>query len=91
MRITKKMLNQLIERLNDNLDRPADAYTKDASGQWTANAGHLQLDHNPIYGGYQLQEIVNSSGGVDDRVFGLDWGHRLTNKEMYYFLKGISY
>lgn len=87
-RYSKKLIQAEVNLLNELLDRPTEYHTK-INGVWAANVGHLCLDHNTIYGGYQLQEVSNKLGALDDRAFGLSFGHRLKAAEMYLFLAGV--
>lgn len=81
MKFTAKTLKELVGQLNEKMGRPTTYRDKDRN----ILIGHITLDY---YNGYQLQEITNTGGGVHDRVLGLPWAHRLSAKEMGYFLMG---
>jgi len=59
----KKYLKQSVKRLNERLNRPLTAWTKDVHGRLTGNVGHLFLSHAACYGGYRLTEMHNEGGG----------------------------
>jgi hypothetical protein len=42
--------------------------------------GGYRLDHNSVYGGWKIEQIMNDAGGVDDRVFGY---YRMSNTNFY--------
>ena len=79
----RKDIEKKVIRLNEMLHRPSEYYT-----DGHCNPGHIMVDLSTCYGGYQLNE-VSKGGGVDDRVFGLSWAHRLSAKEMNLFLTGL--
>jgi len=85
-RITKKLLEELTDRLNIQEGRPRSAIAKerDSEGRLVFNDGHITLDFNPHYGGYALREIMESSG---EAFYWPRWT-RISNREMYQFLMG---
>jgi hypothetical protein len=85
MKYTKKHLIALVEKLNIELGNPVYYMDKDKN----ILVDHIHLDHNSFYGGYQLQQTSNENGGVDDRILGLSWGHRLKVNEMGLYLDGL--
>lgn len=87
-RYSKKLIQSQVNQLNKLLGRPTEYHTK-INGEWVTNVRHLFLDHNSIYGGYQLQEVSNAFGAMDDRALGLSFGHRLKAAEMSMFLAGV--
>lgn len=89
MKTSKTQIQVKLTKINQLLGRPTEYMLKQANGGYICQVGYIGLDHNPIYGGYQLNETINTGGGVDDKVFGLPWGHRLAPKEMSYFLDGV--
>ena len=85
MAISKKhMLQRKVERLNRLLGRPDEPYRKGEDGQIYGNKGHILLDHAPIYGGYILREMCESTG---EKNFGIS--RRISAKEMEIHLDGI--
>ena len=60
MRITEKDLNKAVERLNKLTGSPETYMNEDRM----TNIGHFCIDH--AYGGVQLQQVCNCSGGVRD-------------------------
>lgn len=84
MATSKKMLQAKVDRLNVKLGRPMEPYRKGEDGQVMGNAGHIMLDHAPIYGGYCLREMCESTGV---RNFGIS--RRISAKEMEIHLEGI--
>jgi len=59
MRITAKRLEARLAFVNRVLGRPAIIYSGPA-----ANVGHLYLSPSPFGHGYEVLEIVNTSGAV---------------------------
>ena len=85
---TRRLLNQLTERLNKRLDRPQAAWTRQKDKTLKANPGHLFLDHNSAYGGYRLTEMHNEGGGE----CGFNDGGispRMSNPAICAYLRGI--
>ena len=58
-----KQINQLVDRLNVRLNRPATGGGVN-NGKYKSNVGHMYADHASCYGGYRLTEISNIGGGV---------------------------
>lgn len=58
-RITRGRLLHEVDMLNDKTGRPTE-YT--ISGE--TQVGHLHLDYNSTYGGYELREITSPGGSV---------------------------
>ena len=65
MRITKKLLHEMLDSINETTGK-----------KWF-------LDYNTYYG-YKIIEQVNESGAVRDI------SQRMSNNEMYCFLRGIQ-
>lgn len=63
IRITEKILDSKVDELNRLLNRPLTAYTKNRGTGVTANIGNIHVSH--AYGGVELHEIMNESGGVN--------------------------
>lgn len=77
MRITKKTLQPVVDRINRETGSPAEPWTKGEDGRLKANIGnyHLSSDH----GGYALHRMANERGGVSDV---LSTGH-VPARELY--------
>lgn len=60
MRIDEQHLHAILKRLNEITDSPTSYFCKETK---EINIGHYTL--SGAYGGWQLQRIMNSSGGVD--------------------------
>jgi len=82
MRITLKELEGRVKFLNRFTGNPTKRFTK-KDGQYFSNAGHYLISQQ--YGGYELQQICNDGGGVDD-VLGT--GH-IPKKELYYLINAF--
>jgi len=82
MRITLKELEGRVKFLNRFTNNPTERFTK-KDGQYFSNAGHYLISQQ--YGGYELQQICNDGGGVDD-VLGT--GH-IPKKELYYLINAF--
>jgi hypothetical protein len=76
-RITQKMLERLVDRINQITGQPETSYTKDKDGRYRANVGNYHLDY--AYGGVALEQMSTDGGGVHS-VFGC--GH-VTKRELY--------
>lgn len=61
MRYSRKDAERAFERLCALLDKEASVYGRDGA-RWAIGA--WRLDFDGAYGGYQVQEIVNSQGAV---------------------------
>ena len=77
MRITKKQLTFLIDRINLSTGSPQTYWT-----DGKINAGHYHLDN--AYGGWKLVRTVNDGGGETDVVY-----ERLTTGAMYTVLQAF--
>jgi len=64
MRITKKDLDCVVNRINSITSSPATSYTKDNNGNFNANIGNYHL--SGAYGGYALHRMFNEGGGIED-------------------------
>jgi len=87
MRVTKKELEAKVTRLNKILNRPETPYTRNANGTFDGNVGHIKLDHAPIYGGYILREMEESTG---ESTFG-PLSRRVNASEMATYIDGIIF
>jgi len=63
MRVTKKDLQNVLNRINDCLGLPREPHYRDANGNWIVNVGTFTLCNAPVYGGWRL-ERMHKSGGV---------------------------
>ncbi|MCP4612105.1 MAG: hypothetical protein GY845_25690 [Planctomycetes bacterium] len=80
-RITERMLDLLVDRINKITGSPMTTYTKDDKGNYAANACNYHLDW--AYGGVKLARICDDGHGVNDvskQGFGtkrqlFDWMH----------------
>jgi len=87
-RITSKTLDAIANRLNKLTNSPLEPYTRTAEGKLQANIGNFHI--SGAYGGYSLQRMANTSGGVND-VF--NCGHmkaRDLADRMYAYERGIE-
>ena len=75
MRVTKKMLENKVDYLNEITNSPIEYFSDD--GKFTINIGHFCI--SGAYGGYELQRVCNSGGGVRTP---LNTGH-IPKKELY--------
>ncbi len=86
MRVSRKRLKTLKNRVASLQDRPHDVWVRQANGKLKANVGALHLDYVSMYGGWDLVEITNKHGGENS----LFTGHRrLKAYEMETFLLGM--
>jgi hypothetical protein len=93
MRITRKLLQNRVDRLNVVLNRPKTAYTKlefeqpDANGHtynMKANHGHFTLDsHSPGDGWTRYHLAMMLDGGGETNV-----SHGCNAQEMFAYLRG---
>ena len=88
MRITAKTLEARINYLNRLMDRPATPWTKE-NGLPKSNIGNFHLYQ--AYGGYNVHEICNESGGVRTPIsYGCIPGRDLYEK-INSFIDGLEY
>jgi hypothetical protein len=91
MRVTRKMLEARVERLNAVLNRPKAGWTRtqNSNGDWnkmSANRGHFLLETNSPGDGwtrYTLAMIVSEGGGE------INVSHCCTLNEMWAYLCGV--
>ena len=86
-RITVKNLQAVVDRINRELDRPLEPYTKQPDGTYKANLGCYHLDS--AYGGYALHCLDNDSGGVRDTLGG-HMPKATLYEALHAFLCGVS-
>ena len=82
MRITRKVLEQQVANINEDLGFATEAYTKGADGKYRANVGTYVLNHSGIYGGYEITQLCNEGGGCRE-IF---YHGRVSAKEMHHIL-----
>lgn len=86
-RITERDLENVCRRINQTTGNHTEAYTRDASGKYTANIGSYTL--SAAYGGWKLEQIV-SGGGVRTVSSGGYIPKRELYNQMQAFLSGIE-
>jgi hypothetical protein len=86
MTITEKDLKYVLERLNKMTDHVNAPYSKNEDGTWSTNVGSYLI--GAAYGGYQLQQVVNS-GGVQCITVGFITKRELYS-QMHAFIAGID-
>jgi hypothetical protein len=83
MSITIRHLQSKVDMINNLTNAPSEAYTRLEDGSLYANEGHYHISQ--AYGGFMLQKICNSSGGVS-----CPCGHgHVTKKELSHQLNGF--
>ena len=94
MRVTKEMLENKVDQLNNVTDSPRKYYRIDKSPGDIFRCRHINIGHFCIsgaYGGYELQRVCNNGGGVRTP---LNTGH-IPKKELYNlisaFVSGIEF
>ena len=75
MRVTKEMLENKVDHLNNVTDSPRKYFSND--GKFTVNIDHFCI--SGAYGGYELQRTCNNGGGVTTPF---NTGH-IPKKELY--------
>lgn len=93
MKTSTKRLEQLRDILAKLQGRPPKAWEPRPDGKGSlAVVGALILDHNSIYGGWDLCEMVNESGGEHSLIGNTFAGRgRLKAHEMESFLLGAIF
>lgn len=88
MQVTKAMLQNKIDYLNQITNSPLTAYTK-IGESFKSNINHFKL--YSAYGAYGLHRIVNEGGGVTDYyVYGLHSKRELLDR-LSAFINGIQF
>lgn len=82
--VTRRDLQNMVDRLSRVTESPPKAYIKESRD---AQCGAYVLDFAACYGGYALHRITNTGGGVT--VVNRHIKERMTNKEMQAFLGGM--
>ena len=88
MRVTKKQLESIVERINAITGSPKESYSKDSKGKYKANPGNFHL--SGAYGGWQLQRICNDGGGVTTITSGFVSKSELAQL-MYAYIDGLEF
>lgn len=64
MRYTRKFIQARFAMAMEALGVPhGPAYSPKPDGGYTANVGTYFVDHNSVYGGYQICRMANEAGG----------------------------
>ena len=89
MTITKQMLQDKIDYLNQITNSPIKPYMRSAAGNFIGQIGCFTL--HQAYGKFGLHRMVNEGGGVTDRyIYGLH-----SKKELYAlltaFINGVEF
>lgn len=64
-RTTQRELQGVVDGLNRMVGAPLEAWQRDEQGHYVyggANVGHYQI--GAAYGGYRLELVINTSGGI---------------------------
>lgn len=64
MRIKRALVQKQMERIAAMLGKPTGSAWVREGDKNRAIIGTWSLDYNPIYGGYNVEEIVNESGAI---------------------------
>jgi hypothetical protein len=67
MKITKRDIEAVVERINRVTNSPLTPYTR-REGRLIANIGNYHLDS--AYGGYSLHRMNNEAGGIESIIPG---------------------
>ena len=85
MRVTKEMLEDLCETINEVTGNPTEPYTM-IDGKYTPNAGNYHLDW--AYGGVGLQQMCETGSGTR-KILGGFFPKRELGELMQAYLQGI--
>lgn len=88
-RITIKHLRALCERLNRITGSPMTYSSHKAGEPFCSNIGHFHISQ--AYGGYCLQRVSNTSGGVSCPLFHGHMPARHVYNEMHAFIRGLEF
>ena len=86
MTVTKKDLQNVLDRINEATDQKSEAWTKDSTGRYRANVGTYVLDW--CYGGVRLSQLCTEGGG--ERDITTRGTKRETYERMHAFLTGLE-
>ena len=84
MKITKRDIEAVVERINRATNSPLTPYTRH-EGKLIANIGNYHLDS--AYGGYSLHRMNNEAGGIDAIISGYHSKRDIYNR-MQAFISG---
>lgn len=88
-RITEKMLELSLMRLNAITNSPSEPYTKNENGEYIANIGNFHL--SSAYGGYCVHRMYNVGGGATTPIL----SYHTTKRDLYdrlnAFIDGIEF
>lgn len=87
MRITKKHLKTLCDRLNKVTDSPMTSYTR-IDGKPVSNVGNYHISHS--YGGVCLHRMSNEGGGIYCPIMNSHVPKRELLNLMYAYLNGLQ-
>lgn len=88
-RVSRQRLEHLVDILAELQGRPTGRVWIQEDGKNKARIGHLKLDHNTMYGGWDLVEILTESGGEESLIGNTFAGRgRLKAHEMETWLIG---
>lgn len=89
-RVSRQQLQRLVDRIITLQNRPAKSYVRTAEGKNVAQVGHIHLDHAAVYGGWDLVEVLTTSGGQESMIGNTFGGRgRVNAHEMETFLLGM--
>jgi len=88
MRITGKMLEAVVDRINTVTGSPPKPWVKNKAGRLRAQVGNYHLDG--AYGGWTLHRMVNKSGGVTVPLSHGYFPKRELYGQMQAFLRGLE-
>ena len=89
-RISKRVLDTLVERLNAETDSPQTPWTrKEGDTRATANIGNFHLSQ--AYGGYCVHRMFNEGGGVTTPIVASHIPARELYGLIHAFLRGLEF
>ena len=88
-RITEKMLEIRVQRLNELTESPTESYKTGEDGRREAQIGNFHLSH--AYGGVCVHRMSNLGGGVSCPLTNCHRPKREVFEELGAFLDGIEF
>jgi hypothetical protein len=88
-RITEKMLNLRVKRLNQITNSPVEPYTKNEEGKYIASIGNFHLSH--AYGGVCLHRMHGEGGGITTPIISYHTTKRNLYDRLNAFIDGIQF
>ena len=86
-KVRREVLENQLKRIAPMLGKTTgNPWTRTAEGKNVSRVGTLNLDHNAVYGGYNVEEIVNESGAIS-HPFG---DKRVNAAALWVMLNGIE-